>query len=619
MTTTPVLSTPDTITFPVDDVTPGTEPLEKTELHKIIDVVLAQEKGGTPWGEPIRPIEACSDYYREVLSDSWVSSHGLAVAIYLAYANHRPLVLSPDALWLAILQGVSNHIWQDPEKYRPLFVDHVTEEMNIEIVREDLVKGNPANPWHEVAEEMRERIGAHVKGDTVSKLRPKFSTTGLAEGLAFDVTIMDALGAYFSYDIYCICGIPEITLTGTVEDWKDLNDRVQWLHNFEELDLQWWTKHLVPIADQFIEARKGNPDTDFWQHICKYKGAYGGPVISGWCAQLVPYLKDGYTLLPTERSQALTKMDTTETWTDIFTKEQVPVSWIALRQMPVGIAKVPFHWKTSEGDHEMELLGGFFGVTENENGALSPYIGWAVRDQRPFDAVINGLAEFGTQEGAHKDQLAAACSYHRCDFHGINPILTALLQRANGFKLPNGIEIFGLRDWYNAFGIEEKVSSERFVALGKTSDGRRMGVAARAGFPGRIYIWDDKNEPLLISTNLKGWLTQLLDDASKDRQPYFDQPDFEYSCINGDESKIVKGLLLEHFEKKPEPIAEALLHEIVNQQLPVWALVNVNEKFLYELVDNDKRFDLWAPDAKAKYRKLVTLAKYRKLVTLAKD
>ena len=32
------------------------------------------------------------------------------------FAEHRPLVLSPDMIWLTILQGFANHINLDPEK-----------------------------------------------------------------------------------------------------------------------------------------------------------------------------------------------------------------------------------------------------------------------------------------------------------------------------------------------------------------------------------------------------------------------------------------------------------------------------------------------------------------------
>jgi len=40
---------------------------------------------------------------------AWEGSkiHPLLGAVHVAFAEHRPLVLSPDALWLTILQGVA--------------------------------------------------------------------------------------------------------------------------------------------------------------------------------------------------------------------------------------------------------------------------------------------------------------------------------------------------------------------------------------------------------------------------------------------------------------------------------------------------------------------------------
>ncbi|MFN6483910.1 MULTISPECIES: DUF4419 domain-containing protein [unclassified Nostoc] len=33
--------------------------------------------------------------------------------------------------------------------------------------------------------------------------------------------------------MYCVCGIPEITLLGTVEDWQSISDRVQIMAEYD--------------------------------------------------------------------------------------------------------------------------------------------------------------------------------------------------------------------------------------------------------------------------------------------------------------------------------------------------------------------------------------------------
>src|SRR5689334_11391555 len=48
--------------------------------------------------------------------------NGLLSAVHMAYAAHYPLVLSPDAIWLAIAQGFAQHVNANAERLRGKFV-----------------------------------------------------------------------------------------------------------------------------------------------------------------------------------------------------------------------------------------------------------------------------------------------------------------------------------------------------------------------------------------------------------------------------------------------------------------------------------------------------------------
>src|SRR5215510_2871545 len=50
--------------------------------------------------------------------------HPLLSAVAKAFAEHRPLVLSPDAVWLTIAQGVAQHVRLHAEQLRPRLVRH---------------------------------------------------------------------------------------------------------------------------------------------------------------------------------------------------------------------------------------------------------------------------------------------------------------------------------------------------------------------------------------------------------------------------------------------------------------------------------------------------------------
>lgn len=129
-----------------------------------------------------------------------------------------------------------------------------------------------------------------------------FSTTTPIIRTASQVVMMDALKQYFDYQLYAICGIPWIIVRGSVDDWQKIRQRVEIISQY---DLVWWTKRLLPICDKIIETVAGKPSLEFWQHICKPKGIYGGDVITGWIADLFPYLKDDITNSPTYKNPIL--------------------------------------------------------------------------------------------------------------------------------------------------------------------------------------------------------------------------------------------------------------------------------------------------------------------------
>jgi hypothetical protein len=69
----------------------------------------------------------------------------------------------------------------------------------------------------------------------------------------------------------CVCGIPEVTIEGTSDDWRRIRARIEVLETF---GLDWWVSRLRPILDEFVHAADGKPDREFWQAIYKPKKFY---------------------------------------------------------------------------------------------------------------------------------------------------------------------------------------------------------------------------------------------------------------------------------------------------------------------------------------------------------
>ena len=103
-------------TFKVDSVPTTSSPLPRVNLEQSI-----RNRIG------VKP-EAFSKTTRPTVSDSGgyssMSTHVFVSAVNIAYAQHYPLVLSPDTIWMCVTQGLSQHINTNAEKLRNMFVEH---------------------------------------------------------------------------------------------------------------------------------------------------------------------------------------------------------------------------------------------------------------------------------------------------------------------------------------------------------------------------------------------------------------------------------------------------------------------------------------------------------------
>lgn len=294
------------------------------------------------------------------------TSHQVMFSMFIeAYANHRPVVLSPDAIWLLISQSFSYHVNTNSGNLRSKFVDHdgkskLTIRSSTDLLSEGV-------DWNAILDMFSAQIAAHTKGDIAENLIADFSTTGETERMVSQVTLMNTMKSYFDYEaIWAVCGIPSITLTGTVEDWNAVLVKTKKLNGY---GLDWWVKKLTPILEQFIKAAEGSPDQKFWQDIVRTKKP--GEVRGASCARHAkkPTEFDGWFLnfFPFDK------------------KGRTPSKVNMYHQMLPELVRVEFLYKivNAEGDvlseHPMEMIAGFVGYQEDkETYALTPVIGWMV-------------------------------------------------------------------------------------------------------------------------------------------------------------------------------------------------------------------------------------------------
>lgn len=335
------------ITFPVEAVKRGQRKHQSATLASTLKKLVNRkiEAGGSNASDPFI---------------AW-GAHPLLGAVHLAYDGHYPLILRPDDVWLALTQGLALHIEANAEMLRKQFVSH-EGQATLVVRRDAFVKGSSENNWPGAFSEFSDQIAAYIgkKRDLIVQL---FSTTGPIERAASEIVLMDAMKSYFRYEVHTLCGIPEITLLGTPDDWKSIHRRVE---VFTEFDLGWWTANILPVLDEFIAASEGSVNKDFWKFIYKDEHGSGNASITGWINTLFPYIQDWHTKQYTVRNVRM------RDWRDGPANDK----------FPSGVSKVPFLWKYFEQQFEMEFLGGFVGVAQNEAGVIYPAIGWGVCDAR---------------------------------------------------------------------------------------------------------------------------------------------------------------------------------------------------------------------------------------------
>ncbi|CAG8772344.1 12593_t:CDS:2 [Cetraspora pellucida] len=273
---------------------------------------------------------------KTILKDPYCCN-GFAAAIFHAYNYHKHLRLSPDDVWLTISQGVSRHINYNAEKFRNKFVKHDGKELVSIFVGDIISETTLEGDWPEAVNRLVIKTGERVETiDLKELLECNFSTTTSSVLAASRIVLLDMVKAYFNYKLCFRCGIPKITLEGSLEDWTKLQEKIVRLRNLN-LELDFWLDRLEPVILNLVATYLGEVNEDFWGRIVKIDevfGSGGGTFITGWMLAFFPYNRSGNPL----------KHDRAE-----------------LDDIPDGIVEVPF---TTDIGLDLKFTAGFFGANQ---------------------------------------------------------------------------------------------------------------------------------------------------------------------------------------------------------------------------------------------------------------
>jgi len=299
-----------------------------------------------------------------ILPDSLVifGEHPFLTGILNAYQQHRPFVLSPDIVWLLISQGFARHITNNAEEFRKEIVNF-DKKKNLIVVSTEISVGNPNSNWESVFPQFTDQISDYTGKELINILVSDFTTTTPTTRIVSEITVMETVKAYFDYKVIILgCGIPQITIEGTVEDWEKVLEKTKYISRYK---LEWWTNELQPILKQIIETKKGKFKKSFWMDMVKThtEKKYGSPTtIDGWIIKFFPYTKEGKK----SELKPITKIDN-------LAPELVKVPFI--------LVDVP-----RNKSYKMEFCGGFVGLSQNKaDFTLKPEIGWCINNVNNFD------------------------------------------------------------------------------------------------------------------------------------------------------------------------------------------------------------------------------------------
>ena len=220
-----------------------------------------------------------------------LKGNGFVDTVLHAYNQHYDLVIRPDDVWITILCQLSYYINAHAEELRKKFVSHeATKELVLEIPESALEDIN----WNYVGDGMNNLLDNNlVDKELKNWITPTFSTTTRTDKTVSAILMMASMKKYFGFTFQMMCGIPNVTLEGTKEDWIDIQTRLGKLDSWGAATKTWNTL-LQPILKRFISAFDGDIDEDFWAHIVSSSSyGSGSRCISGWITAFCLFNKRG--------------------------------------------------------------------------------------------------------------------------------------------------------------------------------------------------------------------------------------------------------------------------------------------------------------------------------------
>lgn len=213
-----------------------------------------------------------------------------------AYALHRIPTISPDDVWILILNYIAKNVNENENHYRPHLADKNNPDGKsvIEIMRNVYLPESPEfidGLFSEFVAKMSEK-----SIPLISQLTADFSTTTTLTRLCSQISIAHLMEKYFSMRMIMMCGFPGIDLAGTVEDWENLKKKISSFNQIAHQSLQDYLAKCQDVMDKFINPESADWNNFFYKTNC---GSGHDEAYDGWILDLLN-MKISDSWLPSE-------------------------------------------------------------------------------------------------------------------------------------------------------------------------------------------------------------------------------------------------------------------------------------------------------------------------------
>ncbi|GAM20896.1 hypothetical protein SAMD00019534_040710, partial [Acytostelium subglobosum LB1] len=336
------------------------------EMSELSNIVHNVKEYITPqfYNEPIVLKSSIAD----TSSTCSLGINSFVFSVLWAYNTHKHLVIRPDDIWLAVMTQFSFYINANSEELRSKIVPFDGQRELVVRLKGELLTA----PYEKVALEMAEQLSQNIKDPSIRDwVMPDFSTTTSTDRLVGAFTLMSALKNYFSYKVQLMCGLPKVTMMGTVDDWQQLIDRAQRLLEFDNKykHIGKWLTMLMPVLDKIIQSVNGTPDVEWWNRIANHKSGGSGPAtLSGWITTFLPF---------TEQGEWVGESQTYSFGQTIIKDHPWPI--IPIEDIPRGYTSCPLKIEEGQTTYNAEIFAGHI-VSKLSNGGntISPQLDWCI-------------------------------------------------------------------------------------------------------------------------------------------------------------------------------------------------------------------------------------------------